>query len=68
MGQARGRALSPNLRPEPVDTSGDFSNDFSLSDFSLSEKAWHMAPVHQDKPRHSTDLLELRSPILWSTF
>jgi hypothetical protein len=22
--------------------------------------------VHQDKPRHSTDLVELRSPILWS--
>jgi hypothetical protein len=25
-----------------------------------------MAPVHQDKPRHSTDLVELRSPIPWS--
>ena len=25
-----------------------------------------MAPVHQDKPHHSTDLVELRSPILWS--
>jgi hypothetical protein len=22
--------------------------------------------VHQDKPRHSTDLVELRSPIPWS--
>ena len=27
-----------------------------------------MTSVHQDKPRHSTDLVELRSPILWSAF
>ena len=57
---------SRRLLGRPGRKSGSAGSSWRPQHTRKSRAARTMAPVQQDKPRHSIDLAELCSPILWS--